>query len=163
MVLDSQGNVLFAGSTNSTDLPFTPDAYDTLYNGGNPSWVGEDIGGDIFLAKLKADLSADVTAITEPERKLPRATVLYENYPNPFNPQTTLRFSLQQDGYVILRIYNIKGQLVRTLVEGERSSGEHLFTWDGKDALGRSVSSGTYFSTLTVNGEKTTRKMVLVR
>ena len=163
MLIDDSGNVVFSGTTNSTDMPFTPGAYDTTYNGGGSGWGGENLGGDIYISRLDSDLSADPTVINEPEVKLPRATLLHENYPNPFNPHTTIRFHMQKTGPVTLKIYNIKGQLVNVLVDDTEREGYHEISWDGNDQKANKVSSGIYFYKLTVNGETTTRKMILLQ
>ena len=74
------------------------------------------------------------------------------NYPNPFNPETTINYQLPEDREVELKIYNIKGQLVKTLVEDIKPAGEHSTIWNGDDESGKPVSSGIYFYKLNVNG-----------
>jgi hypothetical protein len=89
---------------------------------------------------------------------------LDSNYPNPFNPTTTIRFGVAQQGRVTLRIYDVRGALVRTLVDDVREAGvEHRVRWDGRDDRGRSVASGVYFLRLEAQGFFETRKMVLLR
>jgi len=83
--------------------------------------------------------------------------------PNPFNPQTTIHYSLPVSGHVDLRLYDIQGRLVRSLVDGVRSSGANQARWDGRDDAGRSVASGTYFARLRSGGDATVKSMVLVR
>ncbi|MFC1693738.1 T9SS type A sorting domain-containing protein [Candidatus Latescibacterota bacterium] len=92
------------------------------------------------------------------EERLPLDFKLYENYPNPFNPVTTILYSLPQDGHMTLTIYNISGQLVRVLKDEFQSAGKHSITWNAAD-----MPSGLYFSTLKVNGITETRKMMLVK
>ncbi|MDA3814446.1 MAG: T9SS type A sorting domain-containing protein, partial [Candidatus Cloacimonetes bacterium] len=70
--------------------------------------------------------------------------VLYQNVPNPFNPETNIKFYLDESSHVSLEIYNIKGQLVKTLVNNDLSAGEHSFIWNGKDGNGNQVASGIY-------------------
>ena len=88
---------------------------------------------------------------------------LSQNYPNPFNPQTTISFSLAAREHVTLRVYNVAGELVRTLVNDPRSSGAHTVTWDGHDDAGTGVSSGVYFYKLVAGTFSQTRKMVLMK
>jgi len=89
---------------------------------------------------------------------------LDQNYPNPFNPTTTIRFSLKRPGKVQIRIYNVRGQLVRTLVDGTRTAGEiHTVRWDGKNNARQTVSSGVYFYRITTGDFVKTKKMVLLR
>jgi uncharacterized membrane protein len=86
------------------------------------------------------------------------------NYPNPFNPSTTIRFEVAERGRVTLRIYNVSGQLVRTLLDDVVEPGvEHLTNWNGRDDRGRAVASGVYFVRLDAAGFAETRKMVLLR
>jgi hypothetical protein len=88
---------------------------------------------------------------------------LSQNYPNPFNPQTTIAFSLKNRGHVSLNVYNVAGELVRTLVNEERGAGSHKKEWDGRDNAGQEVSSGVYFYKLVANSFSQTKKMVLLK
>ncbi len=90
-------------------------------------------------------------------------TALHANYPNPFNPTTTLSFSLAQAGNVRLGIYNIKGQLVRVLNNGNLQPGLHKLVWDGRDGANRSVASGVYFYRLETPDYVSTRKMLMMK
>lgn len=88
---------------------------------------------------------------------------LHENYPNPFNPTTTIRFDLPASAKVNLEIYNLKGQRVRTLLTESLAKGSHAIVWNGNDDNGRPVSSGVYLYRLS-NGTMTqTRKMMLMK
>ncbi|MHB9030265.1 MAG: FlgD immunoglobulin-like domain containing protein [Candidatus Latescibacterota bacterium] len=87
---------------------------------------------------------------------------LYENYPNPFNPSTTVRFALKENRHASLVIYNMLGQKVKTLVDAPRAAGMHTVQWDGKNDKGQAVSSGTYFFRLTSGSFVQTRRMMLV-
>ncbi len=88
---------------------------------------------------------------------------LFQNVPNPFNPTTTIRFELKAPGNVQLRVYDVSGRLVRTLVNGYQPSGVADVTWTGTDDRGASVASGIYFYRLDAPGFKQTRKMVLLK
>jgi len=90
-------------------------------------------------------------------------TRLQSNYPNPFNPSTTIAFELAQGGATKLDIYNVKGQLVKTLARGDFKPGSHRAVWDGKDESGREVSSGVYFYRLEAPGYVSTRKMLMLK
>jgi len=91
-------------------------------------------------------------------------TELSQNYPNPFNPTTTIGFTLRERSHVSLRIYNVAGQLVRTLVDETRAPGvSHSIDWDGRNARGSSVASGVYFYRLVTKDVTMTRKMVLLK
>ncbi|NLK49938.1 MAG: T9SS type A sorting domain-containing protein [Candidatus Cloacimonetes bacterium] len=96
------------------------------------------------------------------ETIIPVQDALGQNYPNPFNPSTTISFSLSQAGPAKLAIYNLKGQLVRTLVDGRLDSGNHSAVWDGRDSQGSSVSSGMYlYRLITAQGNHTQKMMLL--
>jgi len=88
---------------------------------------------------------------------------LHENYPNPFNPTTTIRFNLPESSSVDLDIFNIKGQKVKTLVGTDLAKGAHSVVWDGTDNEGRSVSSGVYYYRLRSGSLQKTRKMLLMK
>jgi len=93
----------------------------------------------------------------------PTRTALVTNYPNPFNPETTISFSLAHPERVRLDIYNVRGQLVQSLVNSVYDAGVHTAVWNGKDNLGRSVSSGVYFYTMTTAEYTSVRKMLLLK
>ena len=88
---------------------------------------------------------------------------LAQNYPNPFNSSTSIRYVLPKNDFVRLAIYNISGQLVRTLVKGEEFTGTHTVSWNGMDEQGRSISSGIYFYCLETGNLKSTGKMLLLK
>jgi len=85
-------------------------------------------------------------------------------YPNPFNPETTIKFSLQNDFKVELTIYNIKGQKITTLINQRLKKGKHSHVWSGKDEVGKSVSSGVYFYKIKLDGKReSTKKCLLLK
>ncbi len=89
--------------------------------------------------------------------------MLEPNYPNPFNPQTTISFTLKQSGYTTLEIFNIRGQKLSTLVSEHMPAGTHKVIWDGRDQSGRMMPSGTYLYRLQVNDFQKMRKMMLIK
>ena len=104
---------------------------------------------------------AHVTAAGDP---VAREYSLAQNHPNPFNPTTTIRYSVAETGHVSLRVYNVAGQLVRTLVDEVQTPGVvGTVTWDGRDGAGREVSSGIYFYKLLAKGFTETKKMILLK
>jgi hypothetical protein len=88
---------------------------------------------------------------------------LMQNYPNPFNPSTRIAYQLPSSGFVSLAVYDLLGRMVKTLVSGEQGAGYKLAEWDGRDQLGRSVSSGVYFYSLKAGTFIESRKMILMR
>tara|TARA_B100001964_G_scaffold150860_1_gene166031 strand:- start:210 stop:1019 length:810 start_codon:yes stop_codon:yes gene_type:complete len=91
---------------------------------------------------------------------------LSQNYPNPFNPSTTISYNVETSGMVSLKIYDIMGRLVKTLINDYKSSGNQLgynVVWDGKDNKGQQVSTGVYIYSLQTPGGNMTKKMVLMK
>jgi hypothetical protein len=97
---------------------------------------------------------------------LPHGFSLQQNFPNPFNPSTTIRFEIREgksDDFVDLSIYDLRGKLVRTLISTVKGEGRHAVAWDGRDDNGSAVSSGVYLYRLKVGEDSTERKMILAR
>ncbi len=85
-------------------------------------------------------------------------------YPNPFNPDTTISFYIQEHGLVNLSIYNMRGELVKKLVNNEeKSSGLHKLKWNGQDEYGKPVSSGMYYFRISTGRYSSTKKMILLK
>ena len=98
----------------------------------------------------------------------PLATKLYANYPNPFNPETWIPYQLAEDTEVTIRIYNVSGQIVRTVFSGHQASGYYLSRsqaayWDGRNEFGEQVASGVYIYELTTPTFKQTRRLVILK
>jgi hypothetical protein len=94
---------------------------------------------------------------------LPKQFALLPNYPNPFNPSTTIRFQVPSHTHVALRVYDVSGALVRTLVNESKAPGAYALEWDGRDDRGTTVSSGVYFYRLVAGEFSDVRKMTLVK
>lgn len=94
---------------------------------------------------------------------LPGVNALHPNYPNPFNPSTTISLQIAQAGTVRLGIYNLRGQLVKTLANGSMEAGQHRLVWNGLDEAGRPVASGVYLYRLEGKGFSQSRKMLLLK
>jgi hypothetical protein len=92
-----------------------------------------------------------------------RPHMLEQNYPNPFNPLTRIAFTAPRPGRATLRVFDLSGRLVRTLLDEQVEPRIHVHTWDGRDDYGSPVSSGVYFCTLELAGEVQTKKMLLVK
>jgi len=90
-------------------------------------------------------------------------TKLDGNYPNPFNPTTSIAFSLKEMSPVTIDIYNVKGQLVKQLINAQMPAGTHSVTWNGKDQNQKSVSSGVYFYRMQSKNYSGTKKMLLMK
>jgi hypothetical protein len=94
---------------------------------------------------------------------IPDATFLAQNFPNPFNPSTTIAFGLKSGGFVNLSIYDAAGRLIAVLINESRPAGQYTTAWNGKDRSGTSVASGVYFYKLNVGEFEETKKMILLR
>ena len=90
-------------------------------------------------------------------------TQLYGNYPNPFNPETTISFDLKDPSQVRLDIYNLKGQLICRLLDENKAAGRHSVVWDGRDAHGNCVSSGIYQTRIIAGSYQCTKRMTLIK
>ena len=98
------------------------------------------------------------------EAVLPGAFELNQNFPNPFNPSTDISFSIGSDDFINLNIYDIKGRLIRSLVNNEFTlSGSYSFTWNGLNQQGTQVPSGMYLYKLENSENTITRKMVVMK
>ena len=117
-------------------------------------WVGTDAGVIHWIPQ-----SVGVTASVD----IPSGVAIKSVYPNPFNPTTTIEFSMDNAGFTGLSVYNLAGQKIRDLVEGELHAGVHQVVWNGRDDSGLPSASGVYIARLvTVNGIATSR-MVLMK
>ncbi|MCJ7507864.1 MAG: T9SS type A sorting domain-containing protein [candidate division Zixibacteria bacterium] len=111
-------------------------------------------------------LEVDTTSSVNPdESPIPQEFILEQNYPNPFNSSTNIRYYVgdRKPLPLSLKIYNLKGELVRNLSDISNTRGEHCITWDGKDNFNREVASGVYFYRLKIGNLCQTKKMVLVK
>ncbi len=97
------------------------------------------------------------------ERQSPAKLTLLSSYPNPFNPRTTVTFTLPAAGQAQVAIYDAKGQMVARLVDESLPAGAHTVDWDGRDTYGASMPSGMYFCRLTTAEGTQTRKLSLIR
>jgi hypothetical protein len=105
-----------------------------------------------------------LTSVKEnPSEDVPRKFDLRQNYPNPFNPETTIRFELPRQAEVTLRIFNLLGEEVATLINEKMPAGMHTLKWDGRNVNQRQVGSGIYLLILKAGNETTAKKMALIR
>ena len=147
------------------------------------------IGTLVFRVENKKALSAEMGAVSEEnisllfgefltkdgktailkginissEKDITYTDRLENNFPNPFNPVTTIEFSISRDSHVDLCIYDVSGRLVKTLIDGFKKMDNYSIKWNGRDNRGRSVASGVYFYRLKTENFTKSRKMVLLR
>ena len=104
------------------------------------------------------------TGETVAAQEIPTDFQLSQNFPNPFNPVTSIRYGLPRDENVTLRVFNILGEEVATLLNDEpRSAGFHVAIWDGRDQQGRQVASGVYVYRLQTEAVSQTKKLLLLK
>lgn len=115
---------------------------------------------NITVSECKEFLQVSIGKTEEPP--LPEVTKLFGNYPNPFNPETTISFDLAEQGPVTIEVFNIKGQKVKTLVRSY-TPGRHSVVWNGTDNNGKFVSSGVYFYRMSTPNHISNRKMLLLK
>jgi hypothetical protein len=112
----------------------------------------------VFTATISAP-----SAVERTDDAMPGEFRLDQNYPNPFNPSTTIRYSLLRESPVTLTIVNTAGQEVVRLVDGVQAAGTYSAEWNGKDSRGFAVASGMYLSRLESAGQRSVKRMVLIR
>ena len=156
-----QGNCVAAGEAdiNSHELEYVAFSDETL-------WLVCDSWGPGIKSFLLVTVVEDVVGNEDPgdDAELPELSLgLAQNYPNPFNPQTTISFSLPDAEAVTLQVFDMRGRLVKNLVNGVRGAGEHHVLWDGADNGGRPVASGSYVYRLSSESFQLQRRMVLAK
>ncbi|MCF7859717.1 MAG: T9SS type A sorting domain-containing protein [Candidatus Cloacimonetes bacterium] len=144
------------GTPDTTGLFLPP--WDLIYN--QRVWDGNN-NGEAIIDMGCYEFGADSVGVSQ--NLIPNILNHLTNYPNPFNPSTSIQFSIQNDSKVELTIYNIKGQKVKTLYSGIAKEGKHSIIWNGKDTNNKLVSSGIYFYKLKTNNKELTHKMLMMK
>jgi hypothetical protein len=153
----------------STDLKNVQGVVDNqtrvlVYMNSNTGMTGQLLTAKGELVSVEAvDNFSRPVKTTVVNRAIPTAYALNANYPNPFNPTTNISFALPIDSKVSLKVYNVAGQLVRTLVNETMVAGIHTVTWDGANSNGEKVASGIYFYKLNAGDFSKTMKMVMTK
>lgn len=169
-VLDPDGDaILFEWRVNGNPVDHQP----SLTLVVNPTLAVDEDGnftvtGSVSDGKLTTEvhwrfLLNRTGVAAEPATILPQVIELGQNYPNPFNATTTFTLSLPLRQSAALRIFNLSGELVQTLCEGERAAGIHRLIWQGRNLKGEAAPSGVYYAVLQTGGIRQTRKLVLMR
>ncbi len=170
--VDGSGACLYANA----DHAGTPENFKSFVTGGARGGGGSNFTGSysatnrvvtcptvssVLLQQVEKGLVDAPTAAAD--GTIPTEFALHANYPNPFNANTTIKYSLPNDGKVTILVYNILGQRVITLVDGEKPAGEHTVIWDGKNASGNSVASGVYFYRIQFGNQTQIKRMTLLK
>lgn len=159
------GRVLLANCMVNASETLAPDGDGLLarvfFSGGGGA---ENVTlSDVILIDSDGKMNAvQSTVVRVPDAEVPRA-FLHQSYPNPFNAHTVIRYEIPRKAEVSVKIYNLRGQLVRTLVNEVRDVGMHSVSWNGMDDDSRGVASGVYFYRLITEGYEKTRKLTLLK
>jgi len=123
--------------------------------------------GVTYRYRLEAEGNSALSLTTQGIMLPVRSVALYQNHPNPFNPSTTVPFTVPGDAsarrILVIAVYDVNGALVKSLASGAFSGGRHTVQWDGRNERGESVASGIYFVRMSSGGYSATKKMVLLR
>jgi len=158
---DGQFTVTFAGANSLNGSG-------SLVNLGFETLDNTQATLPLTLAKVQINEKEITTIKSELVRIIPDKMVLLQNFPNPFNPETWIPYQLSKDNNVQIRIFNVSGQLVRSISLGYQQAGvysdkNHAAYWDGRNAASEKVSSGVYFYTIQAGDFNATRKMLIVK
>lgn len=160
--------VAASGNTKIADLVFRIDegyeasfeTFTTERPGHELTFIyNENVDGKLTVQSIAPEFEVDVNFKNS---VLPDAYALSENFPNPFNPSTSFALSLPEASDYSIRIFNVAGQLVKTL-EGHLDAGVHTLTWDGTNNQNSRVASGVYFMKAQANAFEATRKMLMIK
>jgi uncharacterized delta-60 repeat protein len=159
-----QWGALFEGPGYSNDivLDLSIDGTDNLYVTGYSEYNSGLSYHWRNYTTIKYSEIATQVVIDDP-KLLPKDFNLGQNYPNPFNPTTAIQYSLPKTEYVTISVYNSLGQLVRTLLNEQKSAGEYNLIWDGTNQSGMKVSSGLYLYSLKAGEFRSVKKMLLIK
>ena len=164
VVVEAGGETTNPAADGTYSLELQPGTYDVT---ATLAGYDTEVLLDIIVTEGNATTGVDFTLVTDGDEIVIAATELNGNYPNPFNPVTTIAYSTKDVGNVTLEVYNLRGQLVKTLVNEVKETGNHTVTWNGTDDSNKSVSSGVYFYKMVSEGNigryTSTKKMILMK
>ncbi len=176
IVASGRGNESINGTVVWFELPeWTKHTIDGSFTGAS-GITAADVNGDempdLIVCSVTDNSSGSIVLYTSPlisrvskdiSAAIPDFITLNQNFPNPFNPETNISYELQKNTHVRLKIYNLSGQCVTTLVDEENSRGFHCVNWNGKDDSGKKVASGIFMYTLEAENVLQVKKMILIQ
>lgn len=160
--LNFQGNVQWGPQLAALDSDGDGFSNGVELQDPNGTWTGGSIG-DPSKVTNPGDPNSRPNPTSVEIESIPLQYKLFNNYPNPFNPSTRIAFEIPQAENVTLKIFNISGELIRTLTEEHLSAGRHEKVWDGKDNAGNEVSSGIYLYRLNAGFYDRSARMILMK
>jgi len=152
---------LIEANNTSTAVPYSFIDNEIPCNGTYYYWL--QIEGQDGSVSYYGSIAVEVTNGNNPDIPIPLITALNNPFPNPFNPSLTIPFDLSKDGRVTIKIYNLKGQLIKNLVDEDKKASNYRIVWDGKDNNGHIVSAGTYIVRMNAPEYNSSRKIVMVK
>ena len=174
--LDENGSELGVSETQSTlnsswtefdtILPIPPHTRDikfTLMGTRNSGQDNDSYFDDLFLRVMKDETCIEMVTIFSDQSEIPKQFTLYQNFPNPFNPVTTLRYDLPEDALVNITIYDMMGRVVSNLVNSQQNAGYKSIQWNATNNVGQPVSAGLYLYMIEAGDFRQTKKMVLLK
>ena len=138
----------------SVYIEITAEGYDTLVTN---MVVSGDSLHNFYMIERENQLSVNSNV------EVPNQLILHHNYPNPFNPVTTLRYDLPEDAMVSITIYDMMGRIVKTMVNVDQTAGHKSIQWNATNNVGQPVSAGLYLYTIEAGEFRQTKKMVLLK
>ena len=149
----NQRDIFFINIDGQIDTSFNI----TPYNPSNPDDV-------IYIKELILSFrGSDNSSLSSKVDLTPESFTLYQNYPNPFNPSTTIKYNLNDNSYVNVSIYNVAGELVKTLFNGPQNKGKNSLIWNAKNNKNESVAGGLYIYSVTTENNIYSKKMMLLK
>lgn len=149
----------FEFRNNNPNYKITATLGEPLIPDSSPRWyinyISLDTPSNNFFINL--DATDELTSVVE-STEIPTDLILYQNYPNPFNPTTTIKFTIPRRGYIELKVYDLIGKEIRTLVRGNRLAGNHFVQFNGRE-----LSSGIYLYKLEFSSFSKVKKFVLLK
>jgi hypothetical protein len=159
LIYPGEGNInedpFFGGG--SRDFSFELDAQSPCIDTGDPAFPYDPDGTIVDMGAFSYYQGRSEEVAENPLQ------LQIGNYPNPFNPETVIRYELPQEGEVNIDVYNLKGQLVRTLTSGFQTSGSYHVNWNGLDQRDQLTASGIYLIRLQLGDSMTTCKAILAK
>ena len=149
----NQRDIFFIGTDGQIDTSFNI----TPYNPSNTDDV-------IYIRELILSFRGnDNSSLSSRVELIPESFTLYQNYPNPFNPSTTIKYNLNDNSYVNVAIYNVVGELVKTLFNGLQNKGKNILIWNAKNNENESVAGGLYIYSVKTENNIYSKKMMLLK
>lgn len=170
--------LVISAAAETMEVRKTDGTVDTFDLSSDVNITFSDISDEEMMKVLKKDNTIDEFAlsdvviitfeggegiITDAQEIKEIPISLLKNYPNPFNPSTSISFDLNKAGMVTVAVYNQKGELVKHLLRENLSGGQYKLNWDGKNSRNITVGSGFYFTRVSMDGQSRTKKMVMVK